>query len=50
MQDEVPSLNLVLKHVRSSSIHMWIAKLESTKADRSETDHAQPNQGLHREM
>lgn len=43
MQDKDFSLNMELKYVRSSLIHIQSAKPEDTKSDHSELDHAEPN-------
>ena len=46
MKDEDFSLNLVLKYVRLSYIHIWGGELYCTKSDHSELDHVEPNSGL----
>jgi len=43
-------LNLALKYVSSSDIHIWSAELDRGKLDLSEPDHAEPNQGLHHQI
>jgi len=47
MQDEVFSLNLVLKYVWLSEILIWSTALDCAKPDHSEPDDAKANQGLH---
>ena len=44
MQDEVFSLNLALKYVRSSWIHVWSAEPDHATPDCSEPDQVESNQ------
>jgi hypothetical protein len=43
-------LNLVLKYAKSSQICVRSAELDHGKLDRSQLDHAEPNQGLHHQI
>jgi len=43
------SLNMALKYVRSSQIHVYGVELDCAKTDSSEPDNAEPNQCLYRQ-
>jgi hypothetical protein len=46
MQDEFFLLNLVLKYVWSSHIHIWSTEPNRAKLDLFELDHTEPNHSL----
>jgi hypothetical protein len=50
MQDYFFPLNLVLKYVGSSEIHVQSVEPDDAKPDHYEPDHAEPNQGLRRQI
>jgi hypothetical protein len=47
MQDELYHLNLTFTCMRSYKICIWGTELDSSKPSNSESDHAEPNLGLH---
>jgi hypothetical protein len=50
MQDKVSSTNLALKYKKSSEIRIWSAKPNYAKLDCSDSDQAEPNQGLYHQI
>jgi len=50
LQDKFSSLNLVLKYVRLSYIHISSAELDCTKPDHFKSDQAGPNNGLRHQI
>jgi hypothetical protein len=50
MQDEIFPLDLALKYVRSSSIHVWNTKLDHATLGHSELDCVESNQDLQHQI